>query len=243
MATVIRAGEPATRIIKQLSSIDLSDHLISAESMAARARAQAHEILEQAKHQRSQILSRAREDGYEQGLAEGRAAGHAEGFRAGQEMGHTTAREESVQKFAAEQANLVSSLRQVISDLDRLKDETGIKAAQNVLDFAIRVASKLTFAIGKLHPKSAQANLQRALELVGQKTGLLVRMNPADMDAARAFLDEGATAMQNSAAVRFAGDDSLAPGGCRVETESGEIDASLETQIDEIIALLLGETR
>jgi flagellar biosynthesis/type III secretory pathway protein FliH len=34
-------------------------------------------------------------------------------------------------------------------------------------------------------------------------------------------------------------DDSLAPGGCRVTTGRTQVDATLETQVDEIVSLLL----
>ena len=44
-----------------------------------------------------------------------------------------------------------------------------------------------------------------------------------------------------SRAVNLVADDSIAPGGCQVQSAQAEVDASLETQVDEMVALLLGD--
>ena len=43
-----------------------------------------------------------------------------------------------------------------------------------------------------------------------------------------------------SRAVDLVADESLAPGGCRVDSGCTRIDATLETQVVEIVSLLLG---
>ena len=47
--------------------------------------------------------------------------------------------------------------------------------------------------------------------------------------------------INDAGAIRVIADESMAPGGCRVETDRTVVDASLETQVDEIVTLLLGE--
>jgi flagellar assembly protein FliH len=67
---------------------------------------------------------------------------------------------------------------------------------------------------------------------------LVVRLHPGDLAALR---DAGALepVLPSGALVSWAGDQGIALGGCIVETDSGELDARLETQMARLRATLL----
>ncbi|MBU0717081.1 MAG: flagellar assembly protein FliH, partial [Planctomycetes bacterium] len=121
--------------------------------------------------------------------------------------------------------------------------DLAITAESDLLDFAVMVASRLTYEIGRLDREAAKANLSRALRLVSSKTDVLIRVHPDDLATMAEFADSVLKQAESSPAVRLEADESMAPGGCRVRSEPMEIDATLETQIDAMVALLLGKTK
>jgi flagellar assembly protein FliH len=99
----------------------------------------------------------------------------------------------------------------------------------------------MPFAIGLHHREAAAANLERVLSLVALKTDLSIWVNPVDLASMQAFAPGLAEKINASVAMRVAADESIAPGGCVVRTDHVDVDATLDTQVDEIVALLLGE--
>lgn len=232
MSTVIKAGT-AGPILRQLSTVDLADHLAEANAVVEQARQCARQVIGEATQTAERALEDAKKGGYEAGYAQG----HQEGVAAG----HQAAYEESIARFEKQHANIVAAIQRAVDEFDGMKEEIRIAAERDVLEFAAHVARKLTFAIGRVHRGSAAANLERSLRLLGSKTDLTVRVHPEDAESMRTF---ARTVLEQAAAARSVNvveDDSLSPGGCKVSNERTDVDATLETQVDEMVALLLGE--
>ncbi|MGB2987052.1 MAG: FliH/SctL family protein [Phycisphaerae bacterium] len=230
MSTVIRAQE-AGRILGRLSTVDLADHLAEARAVVEAAQRRAAQIIAEAEARMDRVLADAEESGYQ--------AGYEHGYAEGKEQGHQAAHEESIKRFEQEHANIVAAMQNAVAEIDALKEDLMIAAQRDQLDFAVLVARKLTFAIGRLHPESAVENLRRALRLVESKTDLTIRVHPNDIASLDMFADSVLKQAEASRVVNVVADDSLAPGGCKVETERNRVDATLETQVDEIVSLLL----
>ncbi|MBI1825605.1 MAG: hypothetical protein HY287_13325 [Planctomycetes bacterium] len=241
MATVIRAGEPATKIAKRLEALDLSDHLALAHSVAAKARQEACATLEHAKREAAHLTAASQDRGYKIGHEKGYKVGHEKGYSEGLAAGNESARAEALAKFAAEQDAVVADFRRVIAELDGMKEDVRISAARDAVNFVVKLASKLTLAIGVSHPEAVITNLERAMRLVGEKSRAVVVIHSADLDAVTRFAAPVAEDLERSTALRIQIDDTIAPGGCRVEADGVEVDATLETQLNEIVTQILGE--
>jgi len=232
MSTVIKAGH-AGKVVRRLTTVDLADHLAEAQAAIEEAQRRAAQIVTQAKHEADRAIAVSRKTAEEAGRREGYAAGMAEGYAA--------AHDEAVERFNREHANVVAGLQHAIAEFDRVKEELRITAGRDLLDLAVLIARKLTFAVGSMHREAAAANLERALSLVGLKTDLSIWVHPDDLASMETFAPTVAEKVNASVAVRIAADESIAPGGCIVRTDRVEVDATLDTQVDEIVTLLLGE--
>jgi flagellar assembly protein FliH len=232
MSTVIKFGE-AGKVLKRLTTVDLADHLAEARAVIDEAQRRAAQMIVQAKHEADRVSALSRQTGSEAGYREGYAAGTAAGCQA--------AHDEALELFTREQSHIVGSLQGAIAEIEAVKEDLRIRANRDLLDFAMLIARKLTFAIGSLHREAAAANLERALSLVGLKTDLSIWVHPADLASMETFAPALAEKINASVAVRVAADESIAPGGCVVRTDHVEVDARLDTQVDEIVTLLLGE--
>jgi flagellar assembly protein FliH len=232
VSTVIKAGE-AGRILRRLSTVDLADHL-----------AEARAVIEEARRRAAQIVSRAEDDAkrlLEEVRQEGHGVGHEAGYAAGSAAGRKEAFEAAKESFAREHSNVVASMLAAITQFDQMKEELRTAATRDLLDFAVLVASRLTFAIGGVHRETAAENLRRAISVVGLKTDLTVRVNPEDVVAMRTFAASVLEEAKATTAVWIVEDPSLAPGGCVVRNDRSEVDASLETQVAEMVSLLIGK--
>ena len=175
----------------------------------------------------------AKESGHQAGYE----SGYADGIKAGNESAYS----DSIEQFNQRHADVVAAMQKAVADMEEMKEDLRISAQKNLLDFAVSTASKLTFAIGQVHRESAQANLRRALDLVDSKTDLMIRVNPRDVASIETFADSVLKSVDASSTCTIVGDESISPGGCKVERGRTEIDATLETQVSEMVSLLVGD--
>lgn len=242
MATVIKAGETAARPAR-LTPVELVDHMAEARSVIEQAHAQASRILADARRKTESdaqhALAAAREEGYQAGLTRGSEEGRAAGFE--------SAHKEAAERFAAEHAECVARMDraaevfvQAAQRIDAVKAELRGMAEADLLEFAVRVASRLTKEVGRTDRDAATANLRRALALIESGAQVSVRVHPDDLDALRQYSEARSAEAEASHTVRLQPDQSIAPGGCVVQSERTTVDASLDTQIAELVALLLG---
>lgn len=231
MSTVIKAGS-AGPILQRLSTVDLADHLAEAEAVIAEAKRRAAQIVTTAERDAVRLREQARQEGHKEGLDQGRT----EGTR----LGRDAAWEAATGKFDAQQAGVVSVMEKAIAEIDSMKGDLVIHAEQHLLDFAVRIATRLTYAIGRLDRESARANLDRVLRLVDSKTNLVVHVHPDDLSAIEAFAVTVLQKAEGSRSLKIVEDAATAPGGCRVVYGGFEVDATLDTQIEEMVTLLMG---
>lgn len=165
----------------------------------------------------------AREQGFAAGHEEGRAAGHAEGYTAGHDEGFAAGHGEGIapaQLVSAQIGVLLKGVRTALSELDqRVADQllaTSLKVAEQVLRQALRVKPEYL------------------LRVVAEAVGLLetqldaptLIVHPDDAKMLREHSDE----MPECKEWRIVENASITPGGCRVELNAAEADATLETR-------------
>lgn len=231
MSTVIRANE-AGRILHRLSTVDLADHLAEARTVIEEARRRACQIVAEGERNAAQALAESRRSGHD--------AGYKTGLEEGRKAGHQTAHAEAVERFERQQVQLVAAMQQAVADIDAMKEDLRIAAERDLLEFAVMIASKLTFDIGRSYRESAIENLKRALRFVGSKTDVTIRVHPDDIASMTTFAASALERTHASRTVDIVPDESFAPGGCVLESVKTHVNAQLETQVEEIVSLLLG---
>jgi len=232
MPTVIKAGETG-RLATRLNTIDLADHVREAQGIVERAIEEAATLISEAKASARQDLAesfeKARKEGFEKGFAEGETAGRAEALERGR------------QAFAEQHAGLAEMFRAGLEEIEANKVQLRLAAERDLLEFAVAIATKLTFAIGDLQREAARENFARALALVSEKSDVTVRCHPKDVAALRTFAESLADPIGPGRHVHLAADESIRAGGCVLQCGKAEVDATLETQIAELVTALMGE--
>ena len=162
------------------------------------------------------IHQEAWQAGFDAGLAEGREKGQAEGAE--------RALLEAQQKFQQYWEPLAELQKTFETELGRLSE----RLSGHVLALAVDCAEKLVGQVVQHDPVILQNLLADALvQLAEQTQQLRVRAHPDELATLQAFLGDQYPQWR----MQWVPDDSLARGGCRIDTAAASLDLSLETRM------------
>lgn len=219
---------PTKRIVASPSAVASPPPLPS----AAELRRQVGEL-------RTAAQTRGQAEGYAAGHAQGLAAGHKEGVEQGLKDGHAQGYQEGLDqglKTGSAQAHqactrLLTITNECADSIANLEAEMG----QALISLAIRMAEQVLRSTLDSQP-------EKILDLIHDITHqdrdpdivLKLRLHPDDLELVRRYLDKE----PGAGLWRLLSDTSITPGGCIVETSQGDIDATLETRWQRVIAAL-----
>lgn len=221
----------AAPIEAQATVLDLGDLQRQADAIVAGAAADAERILAEARGRADEIVARASETG--------RAEGHAEGLERGTAEGREAGRAEALAARSAEIDELLKGWTAALDWFDGEREEMLVAARADVLEFAFALARKIVFRAAATDPTVIEDQLAAALAHLTRPTGLHVRVHPDDRDRAALVLPGLVERLGAHGHVRLEDDDTITRGGCRIGTERGGVDATLERQLERIAETLL----
>lgn len=170
------------------------------------------------------IHRQAYQEGFELGHKEGRQAGYRQGHEAG--LAEFTAR-------GAELEKIFNTLAAPLEDLDE-------DVERSLVDLATLIARHLVRRELKTNPGEVVAVVREAVaRLPVASRNPRIYLHPEDVELVRGALsiDEAGDSW------RIEPDPLVTRGGCRVETDTSAIDASVEARLSAIIAKMLGGER
>ncbi|WP_158542276.1 FliH/SctL family protein [Lujinxingia litoralis] len=112
------------------------------------------------------------------------------------------------------------------------------RAEPDMVRLAFQIARRLIGEALEVAPQRVEAMVAQSLELVRGKRQLLLRVHPDDLQALRQA-EERLSYVVGGASVHLQADEDVERGGCLIETESGQIDARLQTQLQVLQDALL----
>lgn len=161
---------------------------------------------EELERRREAELAEARQQGFQQGLQQGR--------------------EEAAQRVHA----VAEGLAQALAEVAALKRRVRSEAEMELVKLALAIARRILRRELATDPEAIQGVAHAALLKLQNRELHRVRVFPAGAEVLRACLDRGGAAP----AVQVIADSSLRVGDLLFESSAGELDASIETQLQEI---------
>lgn len=199
----------------------------------ALAREQAGAVIGEAQVEAERLLTEAR-DHAATVREEARQQGYQDGYAAGQEQGLAEGRT----RAEAEMEAAVKQTMKVLTAAVHERSQIVAASRDDVLKIVRKVAEKVIRAEVRLDPSVVERAIDVSLRLVTERSQVLVRVNPQDVGRAREGVPHFLRYFTPSAVVEVCADPRVAPGGCLVETNAGNVDAQLETQLEEVLAHL-----
>lgn len=158
----------------------------------------------------AEATARAREEGFAAGLADAEA--HLEPAR--------------------------SALAEAVRAFEQRVDEAAAEVEQRAVELALALAEKIIHTAMGADPSLVASVVTGALRRVVHREGVVLDVNPADVEIVRAATDRIASELGALPRLEVAGERRVPRGGCVVRTPDGEIDARLDTQLTRAATLL-----
>lgn len=152
-------------------------------------------------------------------------------FERGREQGALEAHRAAQQVRAGHLQRIGS----VIANLQAALDDLASRGADTLLDLSLEVARQVLRRELSVQRDAVLPVVHEAIALiVDHAAHPRVHLSPQDYELVSAELQDEAAPR----GCRFISDPSVPPGGCRIETPQGEIDATLETRWRRVIAAI-----
>ncbi len=174
------------------------------------------------------IQKQACQEGFESGRKEGLEKGKKEGYEFGVKQGQAESKEK-IKQFES----ILKTLSAPLSQLDDAVE-------QELLSLAVAVSRQIIRRELKTDPGQVIAVIREAVgALPLSDAKIRVFLHPEDAELVRKAL----TMPENDQAWQIVEDPVLSRGGCKVVTETSQIDASLDTRLATLVATVFGEGR
>jgi flagellar assembly protein FliH len=173
-------------------------------------REKANRIIEEAKKKASLIESEAYKDGF--------AQGEKDGF----EMGT-----KKVEK-------ILDRIHGTLKDMVDYNQEFIKRHEKEILHLVCAIAEKVVRGVVKVDNKVIRETILEAFSLVADRAEVTVRVNPEEVEYVKETRPEFFDRISELKSIAIESDPSVTLGGCFMETAFGNVDASLETQLDKI---------
>ncbi|MCC7309012.1 MAG: hypothetical protein IT173_15720 [Acidobacteria bacterium] len=180
------------------------------------------EVLDRARRKAAQIVADAQENTR---LLE----------QAALEKAQIEARASFESEIEARLSDVRAELAGTLERLSRLAGEMTGHVESDLVELAIQIAKKIVRREVTVDKEIAVTLVRVSLSKLNQRTAAEVHLNPDDL----AYINSRLDSLQFRGALTLIEDPSISPGGCLVHTETGDIDARIESQFDEIAVGLL----
>ena len=198
---------------------------------------EAQVIKQQAEAEAEQIIADARAKGYEveseirqtieaerrTAIDEGRESGKNEGFADGK----------------AEVDRLIERTQTVLERAQDKRAEILSETEQQIIDLVLLITRKVIKVISENQRDVIINTVRESLKKVKSKGDIIIRVNLADLQLATEHKEYFIRMVENAKSLQIVEDSSVDPGGCIIETDFGEIDARIASQLSELETKIL----
>ena len=224
-------AEPAA---KSAIVLDLGDIAEQARKIREAAEVEAERIVEEARRRADELAAQAHNDASERG--------HAEGYEAGREQGRREGHAEAVKESRARLGAIDEAWGAAVDGWESHREQLGREAHHAVVRLALRLGERVVRRAIHVDRSVAARQVADALAYVLRPVDVTVRICPED----RAILEDALPGLMERLGhikhVRLSDDAGVSRGGCVVAYGQGQVDATVETQLDRMVRTLLPET-
>jgi flagellar assembly protein FliH len=148
--------------------------------------------------------------------------GFAQGEKDGLELGREKAKKQ------------LKHLDNLIIEIENLRHVIVKNQERQILDVTFAIAEKIILAQAQVDPDLVRRTFLKAFELTSAKNKIGLRVNPRDFELVEQIKPELFERFKDLKALTITSDPAVTRGGCLLESEQGEVDAGIETQLEKV---------
>lgn len=224
------------------------------EAMIAAARAEAETIVAKAeaaafdevkrKNDQALRIRREAEEGAEKALKdaetkiaalEAQAKGRLDEIsKEAQRKGWEEGREEGYKEGKAEVTRLVDRLHVILERAMDKRSEILEQTEAQIVELVLLISRKVVKTISENQKNVVVSNIAQALRKLKTRSEVIIKVNLADLQLATEHIKDFVEMAENAKGITVVEDTSVDRGGCLIETDFGEIDARIQSQLHEL---------
>ncbi|SHK38408.1 flagellar assembly protein FliH [Marinobacter antarcticus] len=179
-------------------------------------------------------LKEGREQGFQEGRTEGYEQGHKEGFETGQAEGKERGQSEGYDETRAEVTAGLDRLEPMLGELLLPIRQHQDEIETSLLNLTMVLARAVVYRELTIDSLQIRQVVRRALEaLPSTADNVRIHVHPDDCSVVREVAE------RFEAAASVLEDDSILPGGCRVETRNSLVDFTVEKRFQRAVQSML----
>lgn len=152
--------------------------------------------------------------------------------------GFMTGEEEARQAHKQDQEKFHTATLQVLHELNELHQKLYQNTEVEILALAIDIAEKLVCSQLELKPETIVDIARAACIQAKECEMVIIYAAPDQVEMLRSRQNEFSTQLYRNKRLEFIADPALKTGGCRIETEQGYIDATIETMLKQLNTII-----
>jgi len=181
-----------------------------AEQIKNDALAEAEKIRNQATEEKEGVVGEARDLGFKEG--------HEDGWKEGR----------------AEAERLIERLHKILDAAIGKRQEIIDQTETQLIDLVLLITRKVIKVISENQRNVVINNIVQALNKLKSREDIAIRVNLADLDLATEHVKDFMRMVENAKSISVLEDSSVDRGGAVIETDFGQIDARIFSQLKEI---------
>lgn len=191
------------------------------ENIIQQSKEDAEKIMQKAQKEASEILEEAQKT-----IIKLKTEAHQEAFNEGKELGFQSGKEE-IQL-------LVERLHSVVAETVRERERILMHSETQVINLVLTMVGKIVKKLTADYKEIVVNNIKAALELLKGAMTIFIHVSPRDYNFAVSHKQELINMIEAQAEIKFIEDPTIEPGGVYIETDTGDIDATINSQLEEL---------
>jgi flagellar biosynthesis/type III secretory pathway protein FliH len=157
--------------------------------------------------------------GYEEGFAKGEQDGMAEG--------------------SAKALGMVERLQGILCDTESAWKNMVAAYETQIIDLVCKTVEKVVYAQVRLDQEVVKRAILKAFDVVPEPVNVQINISPADYEYIETIKEDFFSNIKGLKDVSVTPDSAICQGGCNIRTQSGEVDATVETRLEAIRKCLM----
>jgi flagellar assembly protein FliH len=150
-------------------------------------------------------------------------------------QGREAAQHEAIQQFG----HASDMLAQALEEVTRLRGSLLQNSSNDMLRLVMSIVRQVLHAETSVNPQIIIETIDRALHMAVKADYYHIRVHPADLETVTEHKPLFLASINGLKNLSFQADPEIARGGCLLESEIGDVDATIDGQLDQIRRSLL----
>lgn len=147
---------------------------------------------------------------------------------------HRRGRQEGSAAVEAKLGQTIKALTEALEEVSRLRETLARNSSQDMLRMVMAISEQVIRRALEADPKNILALIENALQASIQSDYCRIRLNPQDLDLVKEHKPLFLASVSGLKNISFDADPTVSAGGCKISSDFGDVDATIESQLEEI---------